>query len=188
MRMHIVATPRSGGTALAHYLSEKHNVEFYNEPYQPDFLNKQVDVYGTKLGGKILHTSYVGHSIVSQYLSYNEHNADEQVIILERKDKWAQLISYIIMWSQVHISGIHNYSFKEPTIIQAEDMHIEMMFKEWELFEFFKSKNLHHQHLYYEDLVIHSTTYIKNSGYDNILIKNIEYLTQRYNDYLSKLI
>ena len=120
-------------------------------------------------------------------MSYNEHKADEQVIILERKDKWAQLISYIIMWSQVHISGIHNYSFKEPTTIQAQDMHIAMMFKEWELFEFFKNKKIHQQHFYYEDLVIHSTTYIKNSGYDNIIIKNIDYLAQRYNDYLSTL-
>jgi len=189
MKIHVIGSPRSGGTALAKQISVEKSLPFINEPYQFDFIHNQITVDSTSLGGGINSEEYVSHSISSHYFVRNKLvNVGEQLVLVERQNKWDQILSYVIMSTLVgELRKIHNYNFTEPRTITVDKKYLNYMLYEWSIFDLLKSTLIDYQHVYYEDIIFKDDIgFTKNSGYDNITILNMDDIKHYYNLYNGK--
>jgi hypothetical protein len=177
MKIHVIGSPRSGGTALAKQISVEKSLPFVNEPYQFDFIHNRITVDGVPIGGGINSEEYVSHSIASHYFVRNKLiNTGEQLVLVERQNKWDQLLSYVIMSTLAsELKKIHNYNFTESRTITVDKKYLNYMLYEWSIFDLLKANLSNYGHLYYEDIQYgHHIGFTKNRGYDNIIITNID--------------
>lgn len=190
-KIHVVGNPRCGGTAYSHQLSKVNNLQFVNEPYHLRSLNKLVFLHETEFGGNISpENNYVKHSLCSDYLIWRRKQitiaSNEHLIILERKNKWQQLLSFCILTSLRSIDNaqkVHNICINEPLSFEIPIFRVREMFYEWQLLQHLKIISIHNEWNYYEDIVYDNTQYVKNIGYQNITITNIERITELYNSF-----
>ena len=180
MKIHVIAPPRCGATAYSKQVSIDNNLEFVNEPYQFDFINHPImlDTSNVTLGGgnKII-DDYVIHSIGSQYfVNARNKKITEELILIERQDKWEQLLSYVIMMSLAPSTRkIHNLIITEPRNITVDTKFLNYMLYEWSIFDLLKKTLSDYKHLYYEDIQYGDHIgFTKNRGYENISITNID--------------
>lgn len=180
MKIHVIAPPRCGATAYSKQISIDNNLEFVNEPYQFDFINNPITLEheGITLGGgnKII-DDYVIHSIGSHYfVNSRNKKITEELILIERQDKWAQLLSYVIMMTSAPSTRkIHNLIFAEPQDITVDTKFLNYMLYEWSIFDLLKKTLSDYKHLYYEDIRYDDHIgFTKNCGYENIRITNID--------------
>lgn len=185
----VIGTPRCGGTAYSKMLSEKLNYEFVNEPFNFFHRHKKIIIgkVPMELGGGInTKNNYVTHTIISQYIMeyHNSNPPDVDLILLERKDKWAQLKSFCILLYMVrcrHSHEFHNYNFDDTITINVDLRWIQEMFFEWMLFLLFKENNPTLDIVYYEDINFpKDLLFQQNKGYENITIANIDILEEKY--------
>jgi hypothetical protein len=183
----VIATPRAGGTAYSHYLSEQQQVQFINEPYK--FANSnEIEFFGIKFGGNKTTSDCVIHSTPSQYLSKYliDHSYTHNIILLERKDKWRQFLSYGIIVNLYNKYGFHNINFKNETV-EIQNIVMQRIIDEWILFDLMKILLDNKAKLvYYEDCEIDSTLFQKNSGYENVTVSNIEHVKKCFDTFMKR--
>jgi hypothetical protein len=192
MSYHVIAAPRSGATAYALMISQQLDLEFINEPYKFGFMNKHFKTNTGLLGNSneyeknyACSEDHVCHHLVSQYVSrFTKVPDDHEIIIIERKDKWAQLISYCVLGEVFkNTQKIHNIDY-DKTVITVKPIFVQRMFYEWLLLDQFKLLNNRHQLIYYEDINYVNITMRKNTGYENIEIQNMAEVKDLYEQYL----
>ena len=190
MKIHILATPRSGATAYALQLSRELNVPVINEPFKFANYHKKVRIGLVPFGGGISDKldSYVAHHIVSQYLTHYDPMtipSDHKLIFIDRRDKWQQMLSYFA-GIELHkkYNTWHNLNY-EPEVITVKERFIQRLLHEWVLFDVFTSKFPDIEVLYYEDLKFdNSLEFKKNQGFENIVIENKQKIYDYYEIYI----
>ena len=190
-KIHVVGNPRSGGTAYSNQIARQCGYQFVNEPYNLRSLTNVTRIHETEFGGNISPTDYyVKHSLCSDYLIWRRKHFDkadkEYLIVLERKNKWEQLLSFCILATLRSIDDthrVHNISINEKLSIEAPVHKIREMFYEWQLLQYLKSMAIHNEWNYYEDIEFQNTQYVKNKGYDNVSFTNIETVTNLYKSF-----
>lgn len=180
----VIAPPRSGGTAYAQLLASQHKVLFVNEPFAPAFKVTPKTFKGTMLGGGVPAGNWVCHSVVSQHVEHymtRPLSPKIELVFLERKDKWKQMLSYVTMMTLLHEHGIHNLDFRTstPIEIRVDAKHVDAICYEWSLF-YLLTEGIS-KTVYYEDLAFPVDFPMKkNLGYENIRILNLDYLASRF--------
>ena len=189
MKIHIIATPRSGATAYALRLSKELNLPFINEPFKFANYYKKSKIGEFEYGGGIPKDvdSYVSHHIASQYLMhYDPSNIpqDHTLIFIDRRDKWKQMLSYFAMIGLYKkYNGFHNLNYGSETIT-VKERFVQRLIHEWVVFDIFTSKFPENKILYYEDLEFDTDFEVKkNQGIDNVIFKNKERLYSCYKMY-----
>jgi hypothetical protein len=187
-RRHILATPRVGGTAYGKLLAEQNNVKFFNEPYAYyDVESKKAGVIVGKSQIPELFESdtHVVHTQVSQYMDYfnlKEEPNPSEFIFLERRDKWAQMLSYCRTFTLyfTHFE-FHNLNYTEEITVTVDNKWINNIAAEWAMYKLLKEKYINPTVLYYEDLVFPENFPLqKNKGLENIKIRNLDFLIRRF--------
>jgi len=190
MKIHVLATPRSGATAYALQLATANKVRFINEPFKFANYYRKTTIGGVTFGGGIPVnvTDYVAHHIASQYLmSVDSLNIpeDHELIFIDRRDKWKQMLSYfagIELYKKYTGWHNNNYSTEE---IYVKERFVQRIIHEWVLFDVFTSKYTNNRVLYYEDLVFDENSIIKkNQGFENITFKNQKKIYEYYKIYM----
>lgn len=191
-RKYILTTPRVGGTAYGKLLGEQNNVKFFNEPFAHYTVrSKRADVVVGKkqLPDYLQSENFVVHSHVSQFMDYFntvEKPPASEIVFLERRDKWAQLLSYLKTFSIYFNSknenrDFHNLDYTENYIVEVEPKLFNMVANEWGLFSLLKEKYNTSEIIYYEDIIFPDNFSMqKNKGLDRITISNLEFIARRF--------
>lgn len=188
MKLHVIGAPRCGGTAYSRYLSESKNLPFINEPFKFNHYyhktNNGIDTLGGGISDEVeKSSSYVAHHITSQYISrWPSVPMDHNLIIMERRDKWNQLLSFCIMITLLGKYSFHNSTYQQE-VITIDRSLVQRMIDEWIVLEQFKKINDGAQFLIYEDIVFGESKYKKTSGYENVTVTNLEWLRRSYDNF-----
>lgn len=190
MKIHVLAAPRSGATAYSLELAKRNNLQFFNEPFQFAFYFNKVKSGPIEFGGGMPPeaTDYVSHHITSQYLmnvGVTNIPHDHQIILIERRDKWSQLKSYIAgVELYKKYKGWHNLNYSTEHI-EAKEVSIQRMIHEWIMFDFFSNTHPNITVQYYEDLDLLDTADIKkNTGNSELVFLNQEKIYRYYLEYM----
>jgi hypothetical protein len=190
-KKYILTTPRVGGTAYGKLLSEENNVKFFNEPFaQYTVYSKKANVIvgRAQLAEYLTSNNFVVHSHVSQFMDYfntTEQPSVEDIIFLERRDKWAQLLSYLkaftVYFSAFSDHEFHNLNYTEHHTMFAEDRLFNTVANEWAIYSLLKERYNNSEVIYYEDIHFPENFSLqKNKGLDRITILNIESIARRF--------
>lgn len=190
MKIHVLAAPRSGATAYSLQLAKEKNLEFFNEPFQFVFYFNKVTSGPIQFGGGLPEsaTDYVSHHIISQYLMHvgvTSIPSDHTVVMIDRRDKWSQLKSYIAgVELYKKYKGWHNLNYSTE-YIEAKEASIQRMIHEWMMFDFFTQAHPDIPILYYEDLNFSEASGIKkNTGNSDLVFLNQEKIYKYYLEYM----
>lgn len=187
MKIHVIATPRSGATAYAENLASNLGCLFINEPFKfANFYNK-TNISGTDFGGGIPQDvdNYVAHHIVSQYLfAFDPSVVDKntKLIFITRRDRWKQMLSYLAAVMLHKKYGWHNISY-EPETIHVPQRFMQRLVHDWVAFDLLTAIRPEIQVLYYEDMILPNKTFKKNLGSSKIKFKNLSQIKAAYNMY-----
>lgn len=190
MKIHVIGAPRCGGTAFAYKKSIESGYIFVNEPYKFDCVYQVANSggiveYGGGYGVNNLDiiNEYIAHHIPTQYLTrYPRPVSDHQLILINRRDKWQQLLSYCSICVLNNISNFHNINYIKSEIYIPKIL-VQRMFSEWILWDMIKQYYTVHEILIYEDINLENDKFVKNIGYENIMITNLEEIRKLYDNF-----
>ena len=168
----ILTTPRTGSTALCRVLSDKCNLIYFNEAFNPickdstdfwDYFNKD---------HKTIVKIFPNHQ---EYLTEDQFNSIIEksfVIFLDRKDIVSQITSYHILGVTQKPWYIHN-EIKEEYVVTEENILKSLVTLVELKTQAEKYRQLANVSLYYEDILDdivndHIKEYIKPINYMNI--------------------
>jgi hypothetical protein len=190
-KKYILTTPRVGGTAYGKLLGEENNVKFFNEPFaQYTVYSKKANVIvgNIQLAEYLITDNFVVHTHVSQFMDYFntvDQPSAEDIIFLERRDKWAQLLSYLkafsIYFSSFSDHEFHNLNYSENRTIDVDNKLFNIVSNEWAIYSLLKERYNNSEVIYYEDIHFPENFSLqKNKGLDRITILNIESIARRF--------
>lgn len=190
MKLQVIGAPRCGGTAYAQHLSKLYNCTFFNEPFKYGNIWHKISDGAGVMGGGMYNNSFnecdhmVAHHITSQYVAnFITTPNDHEIIIVERRDRWRQLLSYCLMLQQYdETKHFHNLEHKSKTITIPQ-LHAQRMIDEWIILDYFKKSNPKHQVVIYEELPNLVSDYRKTVGHENVIITNLSTVRYMYDHY-----